>query len=29
MLLFDGDEHTGGFGGVKALLRTKPNLAGP
>ena len=27
MLLFDGDEHTGGFGGVKALLRTKPNLA--
>ena len=27
LLLFDGDEHTGGFGGVKALLRTKPNLS--
>ena len=24
LLLFDGDEHTGGFGGVKALLRTGP-----
>ncbi len=28
LLLFDGDEHTGEFGGVKALLRTKPDLLG-
>ena len=28
MLLFDGDEHTGNFGGVKALLRTGPTLSG-
>ncbi len=28
LLLFDCDEHTGGFGGVKALLRSKPDLAG-
>ncbi len=27
VLLFDGDEHTGKFGGVKALLKTVPDLA--
>ena len=27
ILLFDGDEHTGGFGGIKALLKTGPNLS--
>ena len=28
MLLFDGDEHTGGFGGVRALLRTDAKVSG-
>lgn len=27
-LLFDADEHTGGFGGIKAYLATEPSLAG-
>lgn len=28
ILLFDGDEHSGEFGGVKALLKTVPDLSG-
>jgi succinyl-diaminopimelate desuccinylase len=28
LVLFDGDEHTGRFGGVKAFLRREPEVAG-